>query len=164
MLVLVSILFLFFVSRIIGVSNEQIETAARKFHNIEDGWQVVKNTNENVSAMVFFPTDKSNHIYSVYNKHEGLSKGYFFRIGGTISEIDRDCVQFIFDESDSYVFISMNRLSICKAEIDDGDHIETVLISEDEPFVLVYPANAGNITLYNMEGEIVLPIQRYVQQ
>lgn len=160
----ISALSLFFAPYAIGVSDENIEAKARKFHNIEDSWQVVKNSNENIFAMIFFPPDKSDLVYSIYNKHEGLSKGYFFRIGGKINEIDSGCVQFFFVESQSYVFMSMNRQGICKAEIDDGEHIKTVFLTEDNPFVLVYPANAGNISFFDTEGEIILPVQRYVKQ
>ena len=50
----ISALSLFFAPYAIGVSDENIEAKARKFHNIEDSWQVVKNSNENIFAMIFF--------------------------------------------------------------------------------------------------------------
>ncbi len=160
--VMIGLLALYSMKCFRGVSEERIEEKAREFHNIDDEWPVIKATNDDVSAMLFYPTDGSSHIYSIYNKHNGLSNGYFFRIGGTISEINSGCVQFIFDENHSRIYISMNSQRICKVEIDDGNHMDTVLLDEEEPFVLVYPSNVGNVTFYNAEGELVAPVQRDV--
>lgn len=91
-----------------------------------------------------------------------LSKGFFFRIGGTISEISSECVQFVFEDNNSQIYASMNKQKICKAEIDDGDHVNTISLNEDDPFILVFPSNAGNVTLYNTYGEVVAPRKRYV--
>lgn len=132
---------------LMGVSKEKTEAEARAFHN---------------SAMLFFPADRSSHFYSIYCKHKGLSKGFFFRIGGTISEISSECVQFVFEDNNSQIYASMNKQKICKAEIDDGDHVNTISLNEDDPFILVFPSNAGNVTLYNTYGEVVAPRKRYV--
>lgn len=82
---------------LMGVSKEKTEAEARAFHNIDESWQSIQATNDDVSAMLFFPADRSSHFYSIYCKHKGLSKGFFFRIGGTISEISSECVQFVFE-------------------------------------------------------------------
>lgn len=147
---------------LLGVSKERTEAEARTFHNVNESWQCVQATNDNVSAMLFFPNDGSDHFYSIYNKHKGLSKGYFPRIGGTISEIKNECVKFVFEDNDSHIYASMNKQKICKVVIDDGNYVNTVLLNEEEPFILVFPSNAGNVTLYNTYGEIVTPIERDV--
>ena len=112
--------------------------------------------------MLFFPADGSDHFYSIYSKHKGLSRGFFFRIGGTISEINRESVQFVFEENDSHIYASMNKQKLCKVEIDDGDNVNTISLNEDEPFILIFPSNAGNVTFYSIYGEIVTPIKRNV--
>ena len=145
-----------------GVSKEKTEAEARAFHNIDESWQSIQATNDDVSAMLFFPADRSSHFYSIYCKHKGLSKGFFFRIGGTISEISSECVQFVFEDNNSQIYASMNKQKICKAEIDDGDHVNTISLNEDDPFILVFPSNAGNVTLYNTYGEVVAPRKRFV--
>ena len=85
---------------LVGVSKEKTEAEARAFHNIDESWQCIQATNDDVYAMLFFPDDRSEHLYSIYTKHKGLSKGYFPRIGGTISEIQNECVQLIFEKND----------------------------------------------------------------
>lgn len=147
---------------LMGVSKEKTEAEARAFHNIDESWQSIQATNADVSTMLFFPADRSSHFYSIYCKHKGLSKGFFFRIGGTISEISSECVQFVFEDNNSQIYASMNKQKICKAEIDDGDHVNTISLNEDDPFILVFPSNAGNVTLYNTYGEVVAPRKRYV--
>ena len=147
---------------LMGVSKEKTEAEARAFHNINETWQSIQATNDGVSAMLFFPADRSSHFYSIYSKHKGLSNGYFFRIGGTISEISSECVQFVFEDYNSHIYASMNKQKICKVEIDDGDHVNTILLNEDDPFILVFPSNAGNVTLYNIYGEVVAPMKRDV--
>ena len=64
---------------LMGVSKEKTEAEARAFHNIDETWQSIQATNDGVSAMLFFPADRSSHFYSIYSKHKGLSNGYFFR-------------------------------------------------------------------------------------
>lgn len=147
---------------LMGVSKEKTEAEARAFHNIDETWQSIQATNDGASAMLFFPADRSSHFYSIYSKHKGLSNGYFFRIGGTISEISSECVQFVFEDYNSHIYASMNKQKICKVEIDDGDHVNTILLNEDDPFILVFPSNAGNVTLYNIYGEVVAPMKRDV--
>lgn len=147
---------------LVGVSKEKTEAEARAFHNIDESWQCIQATNDDVSAMLFFPADRSSHFYSIYSKHKGLSNGYFFRIGGTISEISSECVQFVFEDYNSHIYASMNKQKICKVEIDDGDHVNTILLNEDDPFILVLLSNAGNVTLYNIYGEVVAPMKRDV--
>lgn len=147
---------------LVGVSKERTEAEARVFHNIDESWQSIQATNDDVSAMLFFPADGSDHFYSIYSKHKGLSRGFFFRIGGTISEINRESVQFVFEENDSHIYASMNKQKLCKVEIDDGDNVNTISLNEDEPFILIFPSNAGNVTFYSIYGEIVTPIKRNV--
>ena len=159
--VVIVTLSFFLMKPLVGVSKEKTEADARAFHNIDESWQSIQATNDDVSAMLFFPTDRSSHFYSIYSKHKGLSKGYFFRIGGTISEINSECLQLVFEDN-SHIYVSMNKQKICKAEIDDGDHVNTISLNEDDPFILVFPSNAGNVTLYNTYGEVVAPRKRYV--
>ena len=147
---------------LMGVPKEKTEAEARAFHNIDESWQSIQATSDDVSAMLFFPSDRSSHFYSIYSKHKGLSKGYFFRIGGTISEISSECVQFVFENNNGHIYASMNKQKICKVEIDDGDQVNTISLNEDDPFILVFPSNAGNVTLYNTYGEVVAPRKRDV--
>ena len=47
---------------LMGVSKEKTEAEARAFHNIDESWQSIQATNADVSAMLFFPADRSSHF------------------------------------------------------------------------------------------------------
>ena len=49
----------------------------------------------------------------------------------------------------------MNLQKINRLEIDDGNNIELLEINSETPFAIVLPVNAGNITFYNIDGEVV---------
>lgn len=57
------------VKHLLGVSKERAEAEARAFHNIDECWQCIQATNDDVYAMLFFPDDRSEHLYSIYTKH-----------------------------------------------------------------------------------------------
>lgn len=143
------------------ISVEQIEENARKFHNIENEWQVVQDTNSNVSAMIFFSEDKKDFSFSMYVYH-GFWRGYAPRIGGKDYEIISACSKYIFTEFDSIAYLSMNAQKIYKVEIDDGENVKTVSLNASEPFVLVFPSNVGNVTFYTENEEIITPIERHL--
>ena len=63
----------------IGINKHFIEKEARKSSKIHDDWQVAIDTTDIMSAMVFYPEDKSDHSFQIYVNRSGLSFGYFFR-------------------------------------------------------------------------------------
>lgn len=71
---------------------KDIESNARQFQDVSDNWIITQETTDKVSAMLFYPEDHSDFIYSIYLNKPGYSFGYFFRIGGTISEIKNSIV------------------------------------------------------------------------
>ena len=90
----------------IGINKVNIEKDARSSQKISDDWQVVKDTTELMSAMVFYNERLSNHIYSIYVNRPGPSFGYFFRDGGSIGE---GIIEFYINGYNERAFISMNR-------------------------------------------------------
>ena len=97
----------------------------------------------------------SDHSFSVYVNRPGLSFGYFFRGGGTLSGIQRGIVEFTVEGYNERAFISMNQQQVQQLEIDDGNTIQVVDIDRNKPFAIVLPINAGNITFYDVNRNTV---------
>lgn len=62
----------------IGISEKNVESDARWSQNIPSDWNMAQSLGNGVVAMVFFPYDNSDCIYSIYIKRPGLCWGYFF--------------------------------------------------------------------------------------
>ena len=136
----------------IGINKVNIEKHARISQKISDDWQVVKDTTELMSAMVFYNENLSNHTFSIYVNRPGLSFGYFFRGGGSMGE---GIKEFYINGYNERAFISMNRQQVCKVEIDNGNSIKIIEIESTKPFAFILPVNIGSVTIYDINGNVI---------
>ena len=150
--VLACILFVCFLytNNEIGVTSSKLEADIRSSQKIKDDWTVDGSVSSTMAAYISYPQDLSDHSFSVYVNRPGLSFGYFFRGGGTLSGIQRGIVEFTVEGYNERAFISMNQQQVQQLEIDDGNTIQVVDIDRNKPFAIVLPINAGNITFYDV--------------
>ena len=89
--VLACILFVCFLytNNEIGVTSSKLEADIRSSQKIKDDWTVDGSVSSTMAAYISYPQDLSDHSFSVYVNRPGLSFGYFFRGGGTLSGIQR---------------------------------------------------------------------------
>lgn len=139
----------------IGNNKSNIEKDARNSQQIEDNWQVAKDTTDTMSAMIFYPEDQSDHTYSIYVNPPGLSFGYFFRGGGSVMDTEQMVAEFSIEGYDERAFVSMNQQKICRVEIDDGRGIQRIDLDSTKPFAFILPKSAGSVTLYDVNDTIV---------
>lgn len=139
----------------VGVSKDNIETNARQFQGISEDWITTQETTDTISAMLFYSNDCANFAYSIYHNKPGFSFGYFFRTGGTISEIENGIVAISFEGYSDIVYLSMNKAEVSSISIDDGSKIETIKTDITAPFVVILPNNAGNVTFLDAGGNTV---------
>lgn len=156
LLTMFALVFLFLKNNM-GITRSFIEKDARKSQAIKDNWQAAKHTTNTMSAMIFYPEDKSGHVYSVYITHSGLSLGYYFRMGGSNSSIEQSVAEISITDNRDRAFLSLNKQQVCKIEIDNGVENKTIEVDSEKPFVYIIPKNSGNITFYDIEGNIVNP-------
>lgn len=156
-LILVCVMFagFLFINNDIGIRKSNIEADIRTSQKIQNDWSVDGTVSDSVAAFISYPQDKSDHIYSVYVNRPGLSFGYFFRGGGDIVAVDKYISEFTVDKYNERAFISMNRQKVDRLEIDNGTEVRVIDVDSEKPFALVLPMNAGNITFYDIEGNIV---------
>ena len=153
-IVLVCILFVGFLyaNNNIGMTSTNLETDIRSSQKIKDDWTLDGSVSNTMAAYISYSQDMSDHTFSVYVNRPGLSFGYFFRGGGTLSGIQRGIVEFTVEGYNERAFISMNQQQVQQLEIDDGNTIQVVDIDRNKPFAIVLPINAGTITFYEPES------------
>lgn len=110
---------------------------------------------DTMAAYISYPQNMSDHTFSVYVNRPGLSFGYFFRGGGSISGVERGTAEFTVEGYKERAFISMNKQQVARLEIDDGNSIQVIDIESDKPFAIVLPINAGTINFYDANGNTV---------
>ena len=156
-IVFVCILFVGFLyaNNDIGMTSTNLEADIRSSQKIKDDWTLDGSVSNTMAAYISYPQDMSDHTFSVYVNRPGLSFGYFFRGGGTLSGIQRGIVEFTVEGYNERAFISMNQQQVQQLEIDDGNTIQVVDIDRNKPFAIVLPINAGNITFYDVNRNTV---------
>ena len=156
-IVFVCILFVgyLYANNDIGMTSTNLEADIRSSQKIKDDWTLDGSVSNTMAAYISYPQDMSDHTFSVYVKHPGLSFGYFFRGGGNLSEVQRGIVEFTVEGYNERAFISMNQQQVQQLEIDDGNAIQVIDIDSNKPFVIVLPINAGKITFYDVNRNTV---------
>ena len=144
-----------YISSDIGIASGNLETDIRSSQKIKEDWAIDGSVSDTMAAYISYPQDMSDHTFSVYVNRPGLSFGYFFRGGGTLSGIQKGIVEFTVEGYNERAFISMNQQQVQQLEIDDGNTIQVVDIDSNKPFAIVLPINAGNITFYDVNRNTV---------
>ncbi len=134
----------------------RLEADARKMQRIEEEWAVEKSVSDEVTAMIFYAEDKSDHTVSVYVKRNPLFGpfGYNFWTGGDIPGNPDNIFQYKIEGFSDTAFISMNGRKVSKASINyNGKTIEEIPIDSEKPFAMIARAGEGNhISFVDSDG------------
>ena len=144
-----------FVNNDIGKTADSLESDIRSSQKIQDDWTVTGSVSDTMAGFISYPQNMSDHTFSVYVNRPGVSFGYFFRGGGSLSSVERYIAEFKVEGYSERAFISMNAQKTARVEIDNGNKIEIIEIDSEKPFAIVLPGNAGVITFYDVNGEVV---------
>ncbi len=139
----------------IGIQKSQLEADIRSSQKIESDWIVDGEVSDSIAAFISYPRDMTDHTFSVYVNRPGLSFGYFFRGGGSLSGVEGGIAEYTVAGYPERAFISMNKQQVERLEIDDGSSIHVVELDSSKPFAITLPVNAGNITFYDVNGVAV---------
>lgn len=139
----------------LGIPKSWIERDARSSQKITEDWRTELDCSDTMAALISYPEDGSDHTFSVYVNRPGLSFGYFFRGGGDIVETEQYITKFTVEGYDECAYLSMNAQQVERVEIDDGTSVKTMELDSGKPFALVLPLNAGAITFYDKQGDVV---------
>ena len=144
-----------FINDDIGTSAGRLRSDIRSYQKIQDDWTVTGSVSDTMAGFISYPQNMSDHTFSVYVNRPGVSFGYFFRCGGRLPSVERYIAEFTIEGYTERAFISMNAQKAARIEIDNGNGIEVIEIDSEKPFAIVLPVNAGTITFYDINGEIV---------
>lgn len=143
-----------YINNDIGIRDSKIENDILSSQKIEADWHITGEVSDSMAAYISYPEDLSDHTFSVYVNHPGLSFGYFFRSGGSLSTLDTAIEGFTLDRNNERAFISMNRQKVNRVVLDDGNAPKVIEIDSDKPFAMVLPVNAVAVTFYTEDGSI----------
>lgn len=138
-----------------GIRGVKIESDIRASQKIQEDWTVDGTVSDSVAAFISYSQNKSDHTYSVYVNRPGFSFGYFFRGGGDIVAVEDFISEFTVEGYNERAFISLNSQKVDRLEVDDGNEVQVINIDSDKPFAIVLPMNAGSITFYDIDGNVV---------
>lgn len=142
-------------SNCFGVPESRLEFDIRASQKVQDDWTMEGMVSGSMAAFISYPQDLSDHTYSVYVNRPGLSFGYFFRGGGDIVAVEEYISEFTVEGYNERAFISMNNQKVDRLEVDDGNAVQVIDIDSEKPFAIVLPMNAGSISFFDVEGNIV---------
>ena len=148
-------LFIFIKSTsVIGITAGNLEKDARVSQKIDDNWDVSKSTTKHIGAMLFYNNTHDEFIFSIYLNRPDFSFGYFFATGVVSGGID-DSIRELTYGSNGSVLISMNTKKVAKIELNNDSDVTTINIDSTKPFVVVLPCNYGEMTLFDLNGNVV---------
>lgn len=139
----------------IGIPKSALINNIYTSQKISRDWTVVGEASNEMAAYISYPEDHSDHVFSIYINRPGLSFGYFFRVGGSVSGVEQYISEYSIEGCGDRAFISMNTQKVERLEIDNGRSIQQIELDSSNPFAIVLPINAGEITFYDVSGNIV---------
>ena len=139
----------------IGLSDDRLAWDFRQSQTIQNDWHISGDITDTMAAFIAYPEDRSDHTFAVYVNRPGLSFGYFFRGGGDIVSVERAIAEYTVEGYRERAFISMNAQKAVRVEIDNGNEVEILPLDSSKPFALVLPLNAGEVTFYTEQGQVV---------
>lgn len=141
---------------IIGVSRDNLEGEARKSLQLDSSWGMAQDIGDELCAMLFYDSERTQFKYSVYMKGESLSYGYFVWEEGAYP-FEEDSVHGFLYEEKAIALLSPNRDEIEKIVAGDQE----IHVNPLNPFVLVLPVDCGEITIYDVVGDVVAMYDTY---
>ena len=139
----------------IGLSDDRLAWDFRQSQTIQNDWHISGDITDTLAAFIAYPEDRSDHTFAVYVNRPGLSFGYFFRGGGDIVSVERAIAEYTVEGYREHAFISLNSQGVVRVEIDNGTEVEIIPLDSSKPFALVLPLNAGEVTFYTEQGQVV---------
>ena len=132
-----------------GPWRDHIQDDARKSQRIEEAWLAEEGGGEELTALVFYPEDRSRSVFSIYRKDRMPLFGWHFRAGGGVPALDEGVAEFTAEGFHERAYVSLNPLGACRAELGNG---ETVALDPERPFAIVVPCGA---VFYDEEGTLI---------
>ncbi len=139
---------------VLGVSAAKLEEDAREHQEIENGWEVAQDINDDMCAMLFYDKEKDDCTYSIYLSKEGISYGYFFRQGGFDPYMAEGVKGVVFEDK-GIALLSMNENQVCRIVTDNEVTEKVIQVDPTEPFVVLLPIDCGEIVMYDAQDNIV---------
>ena len=156
-LIFIAVVFVgvLYVNNDIGMRKAKIVSDIRSSQRIDESWSTTGETSDSMAAYISYPEDGSDHTYSVFVNRPGLSFGYFFRAGGSLTGVVKYISEFTLDGYQERAFIATSALQVTRLEINNGQDVQVIEFDSEKPFAIVLPINAGELVFYDVNNEPV---------
>jgi hypothetical protein len=135
----------------IGLNENFIERDARESQKINKDWLNVKETNNRMSALLFYDEAIKEHTFSIYLNKPGFSYGYTFKHGGSSSTIDSGIKGYSYGAY-GMVLMSMNTKKVSQIKLENKETLEIINLDPIKPFVILVPETVEKVSLFDVEG------------
>lgn len=129
------------------IQKEDVLSDAKKVMQIQETWEYVESSTEDVIALLFYSQDLKEGKYAIYEKDE--MDGFILKNSGELIA-DREMVTI----GNCRIFISMNLEEACRYEIENLCKAQSTSIDNKKPFVLII-LDEGEVFFYNLDGNKV---------
>lgn len=160
MLIILLAFLIIWKADILGVSEGRLEQDARENQGIDSDWEVARDINEDICAMLFYDEDRDECAYSIYLSREGLSYGYFFRQGGNDPYMTEG-VRGVAFEDKGIALMSLNEDGVSRIVVESTGGERVIQVDPGKPFTVVLPVDCGAITMYDAQDNIVTLYDKY---
>lgn len=158
LIIILALIVIFLATQVnIGVSKNNLARDAGVPNKIEDGFLVEQHVNDDMASYLVYSDNLKKHTFSIYEKRDGLSFGYFFISGGSSSDIAQEIRKM--DFKNGSVLLSLNKVNASKIELDKGtEPVEVINLNKGRPFTVIIPKDIQEIRIYDINGNLI-PIE-----
>lgn len=138
----------------VGISKDHLIRDAGAPDKIEEDFLVESYFNNDMASYLVYSNNLKKHTFSIYEKRDGLSFGYFFISGGSSSVILEGIHKVDYEKGS--VLLSLNKVNAIRIELDNGiEPTKVIDLTKGRPFTIIIPKDIQEVRIYDINGRLI---------